>query len=329
LSRLALTLGIWNYDRVRALADGSVRADGIDLNVLDMPVEETFFRMLRHQEFDVAELSLSSYTVSMFREPRPFVAIPVFPSRFFRHSCIYVHADAPIHAPKDLIGKRIGVPEYQMTAPVWIRGILADRHGVPVDSVTYVTGGEEEPGRSEKLKLDLPPSIRVEPIGPTQTLARMLSTGEIDALHTARKPSTFRPGGRVRRLFPDYRAVERQYFRDTGHFPVMHIVAIRREVYEANRWIAQSLAKAFAQAQAKTYADLKETAALKAMLPWANAEVEEAIELFGEDWWAYGFEKNRAVLDTFLRYHHEQGLSKRRLAPQDLFAPETLESFRI
>lgn len=329
MSRLALTLGIWNYDRVRALADGSVRADGIDLNVLDMPVEETFFRMLRHREFDVAEMSLSSYTVSMFREPRPFVAIPVFPSRFFRHSCIYVHADAPIHEPKDLIGKRIGVPEYQMTAPVWIRGILADRHGVPVDSVTYVTGGEEEPGRSEKLKLDLPPSIRVEPIGPTQTLARMLETGEIDALHTARKPSTFRPGGRVRRLFPDYRAVEREYYRDTGFFPPMHTVAIRREVYEANRWIAQALAKAFAQAQAKTYQDLKETAALKAMLPWANAEVEEAIDLLGEDWWPYGYEKNRAVLDTFLRYHHEQGLSKRRLAPQDLFAPETLESFRI
>ena len=329
MSRLALTLGIWNYDRVRALADGSVRADGIDLNVLDMPVEETFFRMLRHREFDVAEMSLSSYTVSMFREPRPFVAIPVFPSRFFRHSCIYVHADAAVREPKDLVGKRIGVPEYQMTAPVWIRGILADRHGVPVDSVTYVTGGEEEPGRSEKLKLDLPPSIRVEPIGPTQTLARMLETGEIDALYTARKPSTFRPGGRVRRLFPDYRAVEREYFRATGFFPPMHTVAIRREVYEANRWIAQALAKAFAQAQAKTYQDLKETAALKSMLPWANAEVEEAIELLGEDWWPYGFEKNRAVLDTFLRYHHEQGLSKRRLAPQDLFAPETLESFRI
>lgn len=329
MTRLALTLGIWNYDRVRALADGSVRADGIDLNVLDMPVEETFFRMLRHREFDVAELSLSSYTVSLFREPRPFVAIPVFPSRFFRHSCVYVHADAAIREPKDLAGKRVGVPEYQMTAPVWIRGILADRHGVPVDSVTYVTGGEEEPGRSEKLKLDLPPSIRVEPIGPTQTLARMLETGEIDALYTARKPSTFRPGGRVRRLFPDYRAVEREYFRDTGFFPPMHTVAIRREVYEANRWIAQALAKAFAQAQAKTYQDLKETAALKAMLPWANAEVEDAIDLMGEDWWPYGYEKNRAVLDTFLRYHHEQGLSKRRLAPQDLFAPETLESFRI
>jgi 4,5-dihydroxyphthalate decarboxylase len=330
MTRLALTFGCWNYDRTRALADGSVVPDGIDLNYLDMPVEETFFRMLRHHEFDVAELSLSSYTVSLFREPQPFVAIPVFPSRFFRHSCIYVNAASGIRTAKDLIGRRIGNPEYQMTAPVWIRGILADHYGVPVDSVTYVTGGEETPGRSEKLKLDLPPSIRVERIGPEQTLSQMLRDGEIDALYTARAPSSFRAGDqRVVRLFSDYREIERDYFRSTGIFPIMHTIALRRDVYEANRWIAQSLQKAFIQAQARTYADLKESAALKAMLPWLNHHVEEAIAEMGEDYWPYGFERNRATLDTFLRYHHEQGLSKRRLAPEDLFAPESLEAFRI
>jgi 4,5-dihydroxyphthalate decarboxylase len=328
MTRLALTFGCWNYDRT--LADGSVVPDGIDLNYLDMPVEETFFRMLRHHEFDVAELSLSSYTVSLFREPQPFVAIPVFPSRFFRHSCIYVNAASGIRTAKDLIGRRIGNPEYQMTAPVWIRGILADHYGVPVDSVTYVTGGEETPGRSEKLKLDLPPSIRVERIGPEQTLSQMLRDGEIDALYTARAPSSFRAGDqRVVRLFSDYREIERDYFRSTGIFPIMHTIALRRDVYEANRWIAQSLQKAFIQAQARTYADLKESAALKAMLPWLNHHVEEAIAEMGEDYWPYGFERNRATLDTFLRYHHEQGLSKRRLAPEDLFAPESLEAFRI
>jgi 4,5-dihydroxyphthalate decarboxylase len=330
MTRLALTFGCWNYDRTRALADGSVVPDGIDLNYLDMPVEETFFRMLRHHEFDVAELSLSSYTVSLFREPQPFVAIPVFPSRYFRHSCIYVNAASGIRTAKDLIGRRIGNPEYQMTAPVWIRGILADHYGVPVDSVTYVTGGEETPGRSEKLKLDLPPSIRVERIGPEQTLSQMLRDGEIDALYTARAPSSFRAGDhRVVRLFPDYREIERDYFRSTGIFPIMHTIALRRDVYEANRWIAQSLQKAFIQAQARTYADLKESAALKAMLPWLNHHVEEAIAEMGEDYWPYGFERNRATLDTFLRYHHEQGLSKRRLAPEELFAPESLEAFRI
>jgi 4,5-dihydroxyphthalate decarboxylase len=329
MAKLKLSLACWNYDRTRALQDGSVQPDGIELTYLDLPVEETFFRMLRYREFDVAELSLSSYTVSMFREPRPFVAIPVFPSRFFRHSSIYVNASAGIREPRDLVGKRIGVPEYQMTAPVWIRGILSDHYGVPVDSVTYHTGGEEEPGRDEKIKLDLPPNIRVQPIGPSQTLSAMLASGEIDALHTARMPSTFAPGGNVRRLFTDFKAVEQDYFRQTGIFPMMHTVAIRREVYEANRWIARSLVKAFAEAQRRKYDDLYVTAALKAMLPWLTAHVEEARALMGDDYWPYGFAPNRNALETFLRYHHEQGLSKRLLAPEELFAPESMESFKI
>ena len=330
MSKLRLSLACWNYDRVRALMDGSVQPDGIDLNVLELPVEETFFRMLRHREFDAAEMSLSSYTVSLFREPRPFVAIPVFPSRFFRHSSIYINADAGINEPRDLVGKRVGTPEYQMTAPVWIRGILAQHYGVPVDSVTYCTGGEEEPGRDEKIKLDLPPNIRVERIGPTQTLAQMLASGEIDALHTARMPSTFHAGNaKVKRLFEDYKIVEQRYFRETGIFPIMHTVVIRRDVYEQNRWVAQSLYKAFVEAQRSTYADLDVTAALKAMLPWLTAHVEETRALMGADYWSYGFAPNRDTLATFLRYHHEQGLSKRLLAPEELFAPEAMESFRI
>ena len=330
MARLRLSLGCWNYDRTRALMDGTVAPDGIELTYLDMPVEETFFRMLRHREFDVAEMSLSSYVVSLFKADRSFVAIPVFPSRFFRHSCIYVNAAAGIAEPKDLIGKRVGNPEYQMTAPVWIRGILSDHYGVPVEGVTYLTGGEEEPGRTEKLKLDLPPNIKVERIGADRTLARMLRAGEIDALYTARMPSSYRAGdGAVVRLFEDYVPVERDYYRKTGLFPIMHTVVIRREVYEANRWVAQSLLKAFREAQRLTYRDLGETAALKAMLPWLNAHVEDAVREMGEDFWPYGLEKNRDTLDTFLRYHHEQGLSKRRLEPEDLFAPETLEAFKI
>jgi 4,5-dihydroxyphthalate decarboxylase len=330
MSRLKLTFGCWNYDRTRALMDGAVQADGIDLNYLNMPVEETFFRMLRHQEFDVAEMSLSSYTVSLFSEARPFIAIPVFPSRFFRHSSIYINADSGIREAKDLIGKRVGNPEYQMTAPVWIRGILADHYGVPVESVTYYTGGEEEPDRPEKLKLDLPPAIRIQRIGPGQTLSRMLHDGEIDALQTARMPSSFLKGdGKVRRLFENYVAVERDYYRQTKIFPIMHTVVIRRDVYEANRWVAQSLMKAFIEAQRRTYEDLQETAALKTMLPWLTAHVEDARREMGEDFWPYGFAKNRETLRTFLRYSLEQGLSKRQLEPEELFAPEALESFKI
>jgi 4,5-dihydroxyphthalate decarboxylase len=331
VSKLKLTLACWNYDRTRALKDGSVQPDGIDLNYLELPVEETFFRMLRNREFDVAEMSLSSYTVSLFREPRPFIAIPIFPSRLFRHSSIYINANSGIREPRDLVGKRIGVPEYQMTAPVWIRGILSEQYGIPVDSVTYFTGGEEEPGRSEKIKLDLPANIKVQPIGDTQTLSQMLLDGEIDALHTARMPSTFSVQGHgpVKRLFPNYKEVEQDYFRKTGIFPIMHTVAIRRDVYEQNRWVAQSLYKAFAEAQRRTYQDLYVTAALKAMLPWLTAHVEETRALMGEAFWPYGFERNRATLATFLRYHYEGGLSKRLLQPEELFAPEAMESFKI
>jgi 4,5-dihydroxyphthalate decarboxylase len=330
LSKLKLTFGCWNYDRTRALMDGSVQPDGIDLNYLNMPVEETFFRMLRNREFDAAEMSLSSYTMSCFKDPQPFIAIPVFPSRFFRHSCIYVNANSGIKSPKDLIGKRIGNPEYQMTAPLWIRGILSDHYGVPVDSVTYLTGGEEEPNRSEKLKLDLPSNIRVEQIGPDKTLSQMLYDGEIDALYTARMPSSYRKGdGKVVRLFENYVDVERTYFKETGIFPIMHTVVVRREIYEANRWVAQSLYKALVESQRRTYEDLNETAALKAMLPWLNSHVEEVRKEMGDDFWPYGLQKNRATLEVFLRYSYEQGLSKRLLTPEDLFAPETFESFKI
>jgi len=331
MANLRLSLGCWNYDRTRALADGRVKPDGIDLIYLDMPVEETFFRMLRHQEFDVAEMSLSSYTVSLFREQRHFVAIPVFPSRFFRHSCIYVNAKAGIKEPKDLIGKKVGNPEYQMTAPVWIRGILQDEYGVPADGVTYCTGGEEEPNRVEKLKLDLPPNIKVKPIGPGETLAALLRDGGVDALYTARMPSTYKAGGggAVRRLFEQYMEVEQAYYRKTRIFPIMHTVAIKRSLYERHPWIAMSLYKAFAKSQKETYDDLYVTAALKAMLPWLTKHVEDARELMGDDFWPYGFAPNREALATFLRYHHEQGLSKKRLEPEELFAPETLESFRI
>jgi 4,5-dihydroxyphthalate decarboxylase len=330
MAKLRLSLACWDYDRTRALLEDRIPIDGIELNYLNLPVEETFFRMLRNREFDIAEMSLSSYTVSLFRENPPFIAIPIFPSRYFRHSCIYVNRDSGIREPKDLIGKRVGTPEYQMTAPVWIRGILSDEYGVPVTSPTYFTGGEEEPGRPEKLALSLPPEIRVQPIAPTQTLSKALETGEIDALYTARMPSSYHGGtGRVTRLFEDYHAVELAYYRKTRVFPIMHTIAIRREIYDQHRWVAQSLFKAFGRAQQEVYRDFQETAALRFMLPWLHQHVEETQKLMGADFWPYGFEPNIPTLSTFLRYHYEQGLSRRQLTPQELFAPETFESFKI
>jgi 4,5-dihydroxyphthalate decarboxylase len=333
MRRHPLTLACGDYDRTRALWEGTVRPDGIDLTYLRLPVEETFFRMVRHREFDVAEMSLSSYAASLSRaiaagEPPPFVAIPVFTSRMFRHGGIFVNADSGIERPADLCGKRVGNAEFQLTANVWIRGILADAYDVPVDSVSYLTGGQETPGRIEKGAIETPFDLAAIP--PDRTLAEMLHTGEIDAFYGPRIPSSFYAGdGRVRRLFADPVAAEKEYYARTGIFPIMHVVAIRREVYEADRWIAQSLSKAFTRAKDLAYEAFLDSSALRFMSPWLIQHAEADRALLGEDLWSYGLEPNRHVLESFLGYHHAQGLSPKPLEPEDLFAPETLESFVI
>jgi 4,5-dihydroxyphthalate decarboxylase len=330
MSKLRLTIACSNYDRTRAIADGRVAIDGIELIWLTPSIEDIFFRMLRHREFDAAELSLSSYVLSLFAENPPFIAIPVFPSRVFRHSCIFVHSESGICEARELVGKRVGVPEYQMTAGVWIRGILSDDYNVPVASVRYFHGGEEEPGRLEKIPLSLPPEIHLAPIGAGKTLSAMVETGEIDALYTARMPSTFaKQSGKVRRLFENYEAVEKDYYSRTKIFPIMHVIAIRRDVYSESPWIAQSLFQAFARAKKIACAELYESGALPVMLPWLVRHVEQTRELMGADFWPYGLAPNEHTLETFLRYSFEQGLAKRRPPPAELFAPESLESFKI
>jgi 4,5-dihydroxyphthalate decarboxylase len=331
--RLPLSVACWDYDRTRAVADGRVMPQGIDLTYLDLPPEETFFRMLRWSEFDVAEMSLSSYVLSLFADEPPFVALPVFPSRVFRHGSIYLSPDSPVRSPEDLAGATVGVPEFQMTASVWIRGMLEEHHGVPVSSVHYRTGGLHDAGRSEKLVLDLPAELDVRPIGSDETLDDLLRRSRIDALYTARVPHSFdatdQGPSTVRRLFPDTREAERAYFRRTSIFPIMHTLVIRREVYRRNRWIARSLFDAFVRAKELAYAELHELTALKGMLPWSVQEADETVDLMGADFWPYGIEANRETLATFLRYSHQQGLAKRLLTPEELFAPETLEDTLI
>jgi 4,5-dihydroxyphthalate decarboxylase len=330
MSRLRLTLGCWDYDRVAPLANGSVQPDGIDLNVLSMPPEETFWRMMRHQEFDVAELSFSSFLVAHDRGFPKFKAIPVFPSRYFRHSCIWVNAEAGITRPEDLRGKRIGLPEYQLTACVWIRGIMQHEYGIAPADVTWFTGGEESPGRIEKVPLNLPPEIKLQPIGPTQTLNEMLLNGELDAFIGPRAPSAFLKGSpRVRRLFPDYVSVEQEYYRKTGIFPIMHLVAIREEILERHPWVALNLYRAFTEARNLVYAGFGQSAALKVTLPWLDAELERTRAVMGDDFWPYGLAKNRHVLEALIQYEHEQGLIKRRPAVADLFVKSALEEHTI
>jgi 4,5-dihydroxyphthalate decarboxylase len=327
---LRLTLACWDYDRTRAIMENRVQFDGIDLTYLNLVVEETFFRQMRHREFEVSEISFSSYLVSMFQEPPPFIGIPIFPSRSFRHSGIYINAGAGIREPKDLIGKRIGCAEYQLTANVWIRGILNDEYGVAPSSFTTFIGGLEEVGRVEKAALSLPAHIKIAHIGPGQTLAAMLEAGEIDALFSPRAPSCFIRGSRsVRRLFENTQAAEREYFERTRIFPIMHLVAIRRDVYEQSRWVARALYKGFAEAQRMAYEDLHQTAALKVMLPWLIQHLADTEHLMGKDFWPYGYGPNLETISRLLRYHYEQGLSRRQLTPEEIFAPETLESFKI
>jgi 4,5-dihydroxyphthalate decarboxylase len=328
-SGVPLSLACWDYDRTSALATGAVRPEGVDLTYLSLPVEETFFRMIRHREFDAAEMSLSSYVISLFHGS-PTIAIPVFPSRAFRHHGIYVNARSGVERPEDLAGRTVGVPEYQLTAVVWIRGILAEHYGVPVPSVRYRTGGLDQPGRVEKLAVSLPPEVDVQPIEPARTLSDMLVKGEIDAVYCPRTPRPFAEGRpEVRRLFADPRAEEERYFSRTGIFPIMHTVVLRRDVYEGRRWLAQSLYKAFEEARRRTAERLEETAASLSMVPWLYDEAERARRVMGNDFWPYGLSRNIEVLATFLRYSHDQGLAGRLLEPGELFAPETLESYVI
>ncbi|TJY66155.1 ABC transporter substrate-binding protein [Arthrobacter sp. CAU 1506] len=319
-----ITLACERYDRTEALRDGRVKPAGVDLTYLPQQVEETFFRMARFREFDAAEMSLSSYVISLTRDA-PFIAIPVFPSRFFRHSGVYVNASSGIEKPEDLAGKQVGLAEYQLTANVWIRGILEDHHGLPVESVHYRTGGLHDPGRPEKLKVDLPANVKLTPIGPDQTLSEMLATGEIDALYTPREPRSFGSDS-VRRLFNPSGSADIEYFEQTGIFPIMHVVVIRRDVYERNRWLARSLYDAFAEAKALCEQNFEETATMRYMLPWLFDEVERTRSIMGKDFWPYGLDRNDQTLRTFLRYSYDQGLAARPLEPHELFAPETLES---
>jgi 4,5-dihydroxyphthalate decarboxylase len=330
MADIHLTLACEDYDRTRPLRDGSVKAEGIDLNYLALPVEEIFWRMLRYEEFDVAELSMGAFLVDSARGRRPFIALPVFPSRTFRHRCIFVNVSSGIERPEDLKGKRVGLPEYTMTAAVWLRGLLQHEYGVQPEDIHWLQGGEEQPGRKDRVEFDLPPRVRLEVIPQDRTLNEMIESGEIDALMSPRMPSCFVRGSpRVRRLFPDFKRVEMDYFRRTAIFPIMHVVVIRAGLYAQNPWVAQSLYKAFCEAKDLCFSQIYDSNILRISLPWTVSECEEARLLMGEDYWPYGFSANRHVLETLHSYLLEQGLIEKRLDLEKLFAPNTLEAFKI
>jgi 4,5-dihydroxyphthalate decarboxylase len=330
MSRVTITVATWDYDRVRALADGRVPIEGCDVNYITMPLEEILERAFFHGEFDVAEIGFSPYLIALSRGVARYVAIPAFLSRMFRHSAIYIRADRGIEGPADLRGKRIGVPEYQMSAALWARGYLQDEFAIAASDVDWVQAGLEQAGRRDKFPLNLPDGFPLASAPSGKTLSHMLAEGELDAVISARRPSCFIAGHpQVRRLFPDYRTAERDYYRRAGLFPIMHAVGIRRDVLEAHPWLAASVYKAFVRAKRIADDDLAETTALKIGLPWVNAELDATREIMGEDFWSYGIEANRKTLATMARYSYEQGLAVRLLAVEEMFAASTLSETRV
>ena len=344
MTKIRLTLACSEYDRTAALISGDIEPEGISLNYLRLPVEEIFWRMIKHQEFDVSEMSFSSYMIHRSRAD-DFMAIPVFPSRFFRHSCIFINARAGIERPEDLVGKRVGVPEYQMTASLWQRALLQHEYGVHPSALRWFQGGLEEPGRVEKQTINLPTEIDIQPIGPTQTLSQMLKDGEIDALLSAHAPSSFYDNdinamssntplisggnGQVRRLFPNYKEVEQAYFKKTGIFPIMHVIVLRKDVLEKHPWAARSFYKAFSLAKDQLFKQMADTVVLRLSLPWLFAELEETVRLMGSDFWPYGVEANIKTLEAATLYSHEQGLTPHKLDVEELFVPGTIDEFKI
>lgn len=327
MSKLTLTLACWDYDRVRHVLDGTIEPEGIDILGIVLPPNETFYRMLSFREFDVSEMSLSHYASLKATGDCPFIAIPVFPSRIFRHSSVYISTNSRVERPEDLKGKRVGHLSYQMTAAVFVRGLLQHDYGVAPESVQWLYGPQEAGGTLRRLPAVQPAaSIRLDPIGDGQTLSGMLEDGTLDALVTAIMPTPFVRGSpKVRRLFPNFKEVEQEYFRRTRIFPIMHTLVIRTELYERHPWIARSLFKAFSAARDHAYREAYETDALKLTLPWVVDAIEETRSLMGNDYWPYGVESSRPTLEALIQYLVEQGLAQRPVPVEELFAPTTLD----
>lgn len=324
MARLRLSLACGPYDRMGGLRDGTIQPDGIELNYLNMQPAEIFWRMLQYKEFDVSELSLSNYTTLVSGGASPFIAIPVFPSRVFRHGYFFINTKAGIKSPADLAGKRGGVPEYSMTAAVYMRGLLQHEYGVKPNEIEWVQG------RADRLGRKLPPDIRLTQAPPGTELGDLLERGEIDFMMTANNPLSFRRGSpAVRRLFPDYAAMEKDYYRRTKIYPIMHTVVIKRDIYDRDPWVALSLYQAFCQAKERAMRELMDTGSPKASFAWLQPMIEEEQAIIGKDWFPYGIGENRPTIDALLHYTYEQGLSDRLLKIEDLFAPATMRDIPL
>ena len=324
MANVNISIACGDYDRVRAIKDKRVTVDGADVTFIAMGPEELFFRALRYAEFEVAELSFNSYMMLTSRDACPYIAIPVFPSRMFRHSALYIRTDRGIKSPPDLKNRIVGVPEYQQTANVWMRGILSDEYGINDTDIRWRTGGQEEPGRDERTPLSLTKDVEIEAIPGDRYLSEMLISGDIDAFMTARAPSAWldrHPN--IGRLWTNYMEVERDYYNRTSIFPIMHLVGVRRDVVEQHNWLPGSLLKAFTAAKDLAMSEHPEVAALNVTLPWVDVYQEEIQKFMGTDYWRYGIDPCRHEIETLIGYAWEQGVLARRVTMEDIFHPAT------
>lgn len=328
MANLRLTLAVGDYEHTRDLASGDVRAEGIDLTVLRTPIEELLLRYVRHSEWQVSEMGMGPFASLLSRGHKDMVGIPVFTSRVFRHTSLYLRSDAGIQSPADLVGKRIGVPEWAMTAVIYVRAVLQHAYGVDLRSIQWFQAGVNEAGRVDKMNLKLP-GFSITPT-PTRSLSEMLLAGDLDAIISARAPQPYLEGHpRFKRAWSDVFGEEVAYFDATGVFPIMHMIVLRRDAYEENRWIAVNLTKAFEEAKRRALHRIKDSAVSHFPIPWLSHHVALAQAHVGADFWPYGIEPNRKTLDAYCQWCYEQDVCERRLAVEEFFAPEVLTVSRI
>lgn len=317
---LDITIATWDYDRVRPLIDGRVRVEGCNCKYLVLPPEECFKRAYVDREFEVSEIGLSPFLIALSRGLSDYAALPVFLSRMFRHSSIYKRNDRNIETAKDLIGKNVGVIEYQMSAVLWIRGMLMDDHGIHPEQIHWFQAGLNKTGRKEKFPLNVSAGFPLTVIDSGETLTELLERGDLDAVITPQPPDCYSASrGMISRLYEDFEAEEMRYFARTGIFPIMHALGIRKDIHQAHPWLAACVYRAFEEAKAICMADLFELAAPKISLPWVASQAHQMTRIFGQDFWPYGIEKNRTTLEVMTRYSYEQGLSVTKLDVDSIF----------
>ena len=329
MTKLRLNFAASPYDHFRDMIDGRVPTEGIDLNYLNLQIEEAFARFVHFQEWELSEMSFGKFVSFISQDNGKVIGLPVFPSRVFRQSSIYVREDSPLKGPEDLAGKKVGIPEWAQTASIYTRGWLVDQIGIPLSDIEWIQSGVNQPGREEKVKLKLPEGVTLTPVS-DKSLTEMLLSGEIDATATAHAPQPFEDGDpSIRRLIPNYREYEEAYYKETNIFPIMHIIAIRRDVYEANPWIAMNLYKAFTEAKNNSVYRAQEITATRFPFAWCYEAAEKTKEIFGDDIFPYGLEPNRPTLEAFLKYAYDQGICHRKVTPEEMFPEELSKVFKI